>query len=141
MSKRLALHQVDFSIVRHLAVVMMLYLVAMIGAAFPLIAQDDPVDPSGGLDPVTTPQPLPTREPRPAVFASASDDRAQLQTFFQGAIPQGETRLVRVMGNEIESVSAIWQGRLLEFLRHRQRRGQRVVRLDRDGHGRRHRTR
>lgn len=82
--------------------------------ALPLIAQDQPEDPSG-MDPVTTPAPLPTREPRPAVFLTASDDRAQVQQFFIGPLPQGETRLFRVVGDDITAVTATWQGGLVDF--------------------------
>ncbi len=81
----------------------------------PLAAQDDPPpDTGGGMDPITTPAPLPTRQPRPAVFAIANDDRAALQFFFQ-AIPQGQTRLARVVGNDIASVRARWMNGLVDF--------------------------
>jgi murein DD-endopeptidase MepM/ murein hydrolase activator NlpD len=88
-------------------------LAALLGAAS---AQDAPPDETGGgLDPVTTPAPLPTREPRPAVFASVSDDRAAFQTYFLGPIPQGQTRLVRVVGNDIAAVRANWQNGWIDF--------------------------
>ncbi|MBE2184941.1 MAG: M23 family metallopeptidase [Anaerolineae bacterium] len=86
--------------------------------AVPIGAQDSPTEPppeESGLDPVTTPAPLPTREPRPAVFAVTNDDRAGLQTFFIGTVPQGETRLLRVVGNDIESVRASWLNEEIAF--------------------------
>ncbi|MBW4439491.1 MAG: M23 family metallopeptidase [Pleurocapsa minor GSE-CHR-MK-17-07R] len=90
-----------------------LMLAVLIGSAS---AQDTPPDETGGgLDPVTTPAPLPTREPRPAVFASVSDDRAAFQTYFLGAVPQGQTRLVRVVGNDITAVRANWQNTWVDF--------------------------
>lgn len=86
--------------------------------SLPLLAQDAPTEPppeDGGLDPVTTPAPLPTREPRPAVFAVTNDDRAGLQTFFIGTVPQGETRLLRVVGSDIESVTGSWLNAEIPF--------------------------
>ncbi len=83
-----------------------------------MLAQDTPTEPppeDSGLDPVTTPAPLPTREPRPAVFAVTNDDRAGLQTFFIGPVPQGETRLLRVVGDDIESVTANWLNEVITF--------------------------
>jgi murein DD-endopeptidase MepM/ murein hydrolase activator NlpD len=85
--------------------------------ALPLLAQDaTPAGDSGSLDTVAaTPAPLPTREPRPPVYATSSDDRAALQQFFLSALPQGQTRLLRVVGSDISAVTAIWQNRLIPF--------------------------
>lgn len=85
--------------------------------ALPLLAQDTPPDDTGGgLDPITTPAPLPTREPRPSLYAITNDDRAQLQFYFFNTLPQGETRLARVIGNDIQDVTAQWQGRAIPFM-------------------------
>jgi hypothetical protein len=58
-------------------------------------AQSDPT--GGGLDPVTTPAPLPTRGPRPLPSNVLTADGLTLELFLQN-LPQGETRLVRVYG-------------------------------------------
>jgi hypothetical protein len=58
---------------------------------------------------------LPTRGPRPRSFAIVNDDRAALQFFFEGVLPQGETRLARVVGDDIRSVTAEWLGRSIPF--------------------------
>ncbi|MCS7070052.1 MAG: hypothetical protein NZM00_00985, partial [Anaerolinea sp.] len=58
-------------------------------------AQTDPT--GGGLDPVTTPAPLPTRGPRPLPSGVFTADGLTLELFLQN-LPQGETRLMRVYG-------------------------------------------
>jgi murein DD-endopeptidase MepM/ murein hydrolase activator NlpD len=85
-------------------------------AAGPLAAQDaiptpDPAQASAA----PTPEPLPTRGPRPRSFAAVNDDRAALQFFFEGVVPQGQTRLARVVGDGIRSVQADWLGRTIAF--------------------------
>jgi len=85
----------------------------------PLNAQDQPpTEPpaDGGLDPapVGTAVPLPTRGARPASFMITQSDRAALHFFFQ-ALPQGETALMRVVGNEIANVRALFLGDLIDF--------------------------
>lgn len=62
-----------------------------------------------------TPEPPPTRGPRPRSFAITNDDRAALQFFFENAVPQGQTRLARVVGDDIVSVRAEWLGGVVEF--------------------------
>lgn len=81
----------------------------------PLAAQEEPpVDTGGGMDPVTTPAPLPTRMPRPAVYLITQDGDTELHFYFQ-VLPQGQTRLARVVGSDIASVRARWLGRLIDF--------------------------
>jgi murein DD-endopeptidase MepM/ murein hydrolase activator NlpD len=82
----------------------------------PLFAQDQPPtdDTGGGMDPVTTPAPLPTRMPRPAVYLIAQDGDTELHFYFQ-VIPQGETGLARVVGEGIASVRARWLDQLIDF--------------------------
>lgn len=65
---------------------------------FTAAAQDAPTDPTGGgMDPVTTPAPLPTRAPRPLPTTTLSGDGFTVELYFN-ALPQGETRLFRVYG-------------------------------------------
>lgn len=63
--------------------------------ALTVSAQTDPT--GGGLDPITTPAPLPTRGPRPVPASVLTGDGLTAELFFQ-TLPQGETRLVRVYG-------------------------------------------
>lgn len=94
----------------------------LIGCTFslsllPLLAQDEapPTDETdGGMDPVTTPAPLPTRMPRPAVYLIAEDGGVALHFYFQ-VLRQGETELARVVGDDIASVRARWLDRLIDF--------------------------
>ena len=81
----------------------------------PLMAQDQPppTDESG-MDPVTTPAPLPTRMPRPAVYLMAENGGAELHFFFQ-VLPQGDSGLARVVGNNIANVRARFLDRLIDF--------------------------
>lgn len=92
-------------------------LLAALLLVLPLLAQDaTPAGDAGSLDAVAgTPVPLPTREPRPPVYATSSDDRAALQQFFLSVLPQGQTRLLRVIGNDISAVTGTWQNRLIPF--------------------------
>lgn len=83
----------------------------------PLLAQDEAPpteDTGGGMDPVTTPAPLPTRQPRPAVYLIAENDGVALHFYFQ-VLAQGQTQLTRVVGENIASVRARWLGRLIDF--------------------------
>lgn len=86
-----------------------------LGLAGPVAAQDatPPVDPTPAAE--STPEPLPTRESRPRSFAVVNDDRAALQFFFEGVTPQGQTRLARVVGDDLRAVSAEWLGRTVNF--------------------------
>lgn len=84
--------------------------------AGPAAAQDATPTPDPSLPPAAaTPEPLPTRGPRPRSFAVVNDDRAALQFFFEGVTPQGQTRLARVAGDDIRAVSAQWLGRTVNF--------------------------
>lgn len=84
--------------------------------AAPAAAQDEtpPVDPALPTA-APTPEPLPTRGPRPRSFAVVNDERAALQFFFEGVVPQGQTRLARIVGSEITAVRAEWLGRTVRF--------------------------
>ena len=100
------------SFLRRMAALAMLVLCL----AGPAAAQDITPTPDPSLPPpAATPQPLPTRGPRPRSFAVVNDDRAALQFFFEGVTPQGQTRLARVVGDDIRSVSAEWLGRTVNF--------------------------
>ena len=74
-------------------------------------ATQDPAAPTAEA----TPEPLPTRGPRPRSFAIVNDDRAALQFFFEGVVPQGQSRLARVVGDDIRAVSADWLGKPIRF--------------------------
>ena len=93
-----------------------LFLLTFALSLAPLLAQDQPPteDTGGGMDPVTTPAPLPTRMPRPAVYLIAQEGDTELHFFFQ-VIPQGETGLARVVGDGISSVRARWLDKLIDF--------------------------
>ena len=97
-------------------VVVILILFGFALSLFPLLAQEQPptTEDTGGMDPVTTPAPLPTRMPRPAVYLNTEKDGIELHFYFQ-AIPQGETRLARVVGDDIASVRARWLNTLIDF--------------------------
>ena len=89
---------------------------ALLLAAGPLVAQDATPTPDPAQPPASaTPEPLPTRGPRPRSFAIVNDDRAALQFFFESVVPQGQTRLARVVGDDIRSVQADWLGRTVSF--------------------------
>ena len=98
----------------------MILLLSLTLASITLIAaQDEPPPeppPDSGLDvvPEGTPLPLPTRMPRPASFVITENERAQLIFFFE-ALPQGQTGLMRVVGNEIANVRALFLGDLIDF--------------------------
>ncbi|MFN8377821.1 MAG: M23 family metallopeptidase [Anaerolineae bacterium] len=84
--------------------------------AGPVVAQDATPTPDPALPAAAaTPEPLPTRGPRPRSFAAVNDDRAALQFFFEGVAPQGQTRLARVVGDDIRSVTAEWLGHTVNF--------------------------
>ena len=99
---------------------LMILLLSLTLASITLIAaQDEPPPeppPDSGLDvvPEGTPLPLPTRMPRPASFVITENERAQLIFFFE-ALPQGQTGLMRVVGNEIANVRALFLGDLIDF--------------------------
>jgi hypothetical protein len=100
-----------------LVVLFCLSLVTSILSFLPLLAQEEAPpteDTGGGMDPVTTPAPLPTRMPRPAVYLIAENGDVQLHFYFQ-ALAQGETELARVVGDNIASVRARWLDRLIDF--------------------------
>lgn len=59
--------------------------------------------------------PLPTHEPRPLSYAVTENGGAALQYFFLYAIPQGETRLARVVGSDIKRVIGSWLGMMIDF--------------------------
>jgi hypothetical protein len=80
----------------------------------PLGAQEATPEPEPTA-PAATPEPLPTRGPRPRSFAITNDDRAALQFFFENVVPQGQTRLARVVGDDIVSVRADWLGGIVDF--------------------------
>lgn len=113
-----------------LLIALLMVAAALLVAPLPTRAQDQPppepppespteapveASPESGLDaPVGTPAPLPTRMARPASFMAAQNDRAALHFFFQ-ALPQGETALMRVVGNEIANARALFLGDLIDF--------------------------
>ncbi|HYO87364.1 MAG TPA: M23 family metallopeptidase [Candidatus Limnocylindrales bacterium] len=84
--------------------------------AAPVGAQESTPEPEPGAPaPSATPEPLPTRGPRPRSFAITNDDRAALQFFFENVVPQGQTRLARVVGDDIVAVRADWLGSVVDF--------------------------
>jgi murein DD-endopeptidase MepM/ murein hydrolase activator NlpD len=89
----------------------------------PVEAQEtaDPAtaDPSGGLDPVTTPAPLPTMQPYTNPQGLSRADGVTVELYF-AALLQGTTGLVRVYGENpagspLAGVRARWQNLLLDF--------------------------
>lgn len=69
--------------------------VCLLACTVLVVGQSDPT--GGGLDPATTPAPLPTRAPRPAPFNILSGEGITAEVYFE-SLPQGETRLIRVYG-------------------------------------------
>lgn len=72
-------------------------------------AQDEPPtdDPTGGgLDPITTPAPLPTRIPRSAPEQVIRQDGVTVEVFFD-TLPQGKTGLVHIHGANLSGSPVI----------------------------------
>lgn len=89
----------------------------------PLFAQDTPTDPppdtGGGMDPITTPAPLPTRLPYSLPNNVLRQDGVSVELFFPN-MPQGTTALMRVYGanlagSPINGVRARFLERLIDF--------------------------
>lgn len=85
----------------------------------PLLAQDEaPTEPApadtSGMDPVTTPAPLPTRLPRLPPLFTLTEGNATLELFFQ-TLPQGETGLAHVSGPGVAGARARFLDEMIEF--------------------------
>ncbi len=93
-----------------------LWILLVLLMSAPALAQESTpeIDPAAPV-PTATPEPLPTRGPRPRSFAITNDDRAALQFFFENVVPQGQTRLARVVGDDISAVQANWLGGVVDF--------------------------
>lgn len=83
-------------------------------ASAPVWAQDDSGGSLDALPAGTTPEPLPTRQPRPAPYSRVSGARASLELLFP-TLAQGDTGMLRVTGENIASVRARFLNGLIDF--------------------------
>ncbi len=95
----------------------LLLAILLTGLIGSLYAQDDPATPlppddPSGLD--GTPEPLPTRSPRPAPSQVLTDARATLTLYFPN-LRQGIVGLAHVQGRDVTGATAIWLNRLVDF--------------------------